>query len=323
MYVCFSDCDIPIDLELEIPEIDGPDSRLRSEIVIPHDLTDQPSGSNELESAVLDEPGPSGGSCIIAEPLEPLLDDDILEILGIDPTTNTKYGKDINKDLAIRFQHYSITGLSKDTRKELGDKYPIPSNCKFIDAPQLNPEIKAALTEPIAKRDKNIEARQKQVATALSCLSDALTTLFSATNKDTNLIRSLMDTSRILCDCQYNDSVTRRNFILSSLKKEMKEQLQNTKVDSFLFGENLSETLKAARAINKSGAELKGNPSRQNFAPKKPTPGPSKNWKTPYATKKPPVSAQKMRDPANAPKNRPSNSYKQSQPRQHNSGNRR
>lgn len=56
-----------------------------------------------------------------------------------------------------------------------------------------------------------------------------------------------MDTSRILCDWQYNDSITRRNLVISYVKKAMKKQLQT---DSLLFGENLAETLKAARAIN-------------------------------------------------------------------------
>lgn len=65
-------------------------------------------------------------------------------------------GKDIHKHLAIRLEHYATAGLPKDLRKKVGNKYLIPGNCKVIDASQLNPEIKAAVSEQIAKRDKNI-----------------------------------------------------------------------------------------------------------------------------------------------------------------------
>ncbi|KAF9802570.1 hypothetical protein SFRURICE_013757 [Spodoptera frugiperda] len=48
----------------------------------------------------------------------------------------------------------ATSGLSKETRKELSDKYLIPANCTLIDAPLLNPEIKAAVSETVHKRDK-------------------------------------------------------------------------------------------------------------------------------------------------------------------------
>lgn len=164
---------------LETPEPKDTDDRLQSVIMMPQDQIEQPGCSEIVEVTGLDN---GAGSFPLTEPSEGLiLNEDILEILGVDPTTNTKLGKDVNKDLAVRLQHYSTTGLSKDMRKELGDKYLVPGNCKFIDAPQLNAEIKAALTEQVAKRDKSIELRQKQIATALSCLSDALTNLFAST----------------------------------------------------------------------------------------------------------------------------------------------
>lgn len=52
-----------------------------------------------------------------------------------------------NKEVANRFEHISTTGLNKEARKELLDKYLVPANCKYTDAPQLNPEIKAELKQ--------------------------------------------------------------------------------------------------------------------------------------------------------------------------------
>lgn len=72
------------------------------------------------------------------------LNGDVLETLGDDPTKKPRiFGKDIQKDLAVRLQHIATNGLSKDLRKELREKYPVPANCSLIDAPQINPEVKS------------------------------------------------------------------------------------------------------------------------------------------------------------------------------------
>ncbi|XP_060806459.1 uncharacterized protein LOC132903113 [Amyelois transitella] len=207
------------------------------------------------------------------------LDPDVLEILGVDPTASNTYGKDIQKDLAIRMEHCATEGLPKDDRKNMVDSYLLPNNCKLIGPPNLNPELKAALSEQVIKRDKAIESKQRVLSAAISSLAQAITLILSSKEKDANLLRLLMDTSRMLCDCQHSDTLTRRNYVINSIKKEMKESLHNTKIDTSLFGQNLPDTLKAAKAINKSGAELKINPPPKPGTGKKPTPSSSKNWK--------------------------------------------
>jgi hypothetical protein len=55
------------------------------------------------------------------------LDTEALTILGDDPLSEIKYGKDIRTELASRLQHIAQEGLSKDARKILISKYPLPS----------------------------------------------------------------------------------------------------------------------------------------------------------------------------------------------------
>lgn len=43
----------------------------------------------------------------------------------------------------------------------------------------------------------------------------------------------------------------------STIKKDIKNQLFTNATDSHLFGEKLADTLRAAKAISKSGAEMK------------------------------------------------------------------
>ncbi|XP_045541582.1 uncharacterized protein LOC123723079 [Papilio machaon] len=240
----------------------------------PHTPSQEPSRyedvpSNEVEhirqhSVTGNAPSPPAppGS----EPQKPLvaeLDDELMQVLGEDPSKANTPGKDIQSDLAVRLQYIATSGLSKETRKELLSKYLLPGNCTLINAPDLNAEVKAAIPDTIYKRDQGIKTRQKQTATATSCLAEALTMLLSAETRNMILIKLLMDASRLLCDTQYQDSVTRRNFILYNLKKDVKEQLQATKVDKYLFSQGLADTLKAAKTISKSGADLKQSISTQ------------------------------------------------------------
>ncbi|CAG9796903.1 unnamed protein product [Diatraea saccharalis] len=206
------------------------------------------------------------------------LDPDILDILGTDPAAIQKYGPDINKDLAHRLCHIATTGLDKETRKTLIEKYLVPANCSQVGAPQLNAEIKAAVPDTVLKRDKAMEVRQNEIATAISCLSQTISTLLKDKDKYHELLKQLMDTARILCDIQYSESVSRKNFALYSLKKDMKEQLSSAKIDNFLFGEDLAGTLRTAKAVTKSSCDLKID------APKKKPVNPNMsrhlNWKS-------------------------------------------
>lgn len=184
-------------------------------------------------------------------------------------------------------------GIPKDTRKELQGKYLPPSNCTLVDAPVLNPEIRAAVSETVLKRDKGIEQKQNLLGSAITCLGEAITSLLAKENKDTELIKLLMDACRIISDCHNNDSVTRRNFVLFNLKKEMKDQLQKSKIDTALFGSDLAETIKTAKNISKSGAELKSapppKPPTTKFNKQTPasTPQRNLNWKAPPQNRRP------------------------------------
>ncbi|CAF4940591.1 unnamed protein product [Pieris macdunnoughi] len=87
-----------------------------------------------------------------------MVDDELLQVLAEDPSRSNTPGKDIQSDLAVRRQHIATSGLSKDTRKELLSKYLLPGKCTLINAPDLNAEVKAAISDTVYKRD---QARNK------------------------------------------------------------------------------------------------------------------------------------------------------------------
>ncbi|CAH2215739.1 jg26660, partial [Pararge aegeria aegeria] len=230
--------------------------------------TEEDSGHN-LNIPHEPQPGPSTDTDVA--PAEPTvfdknmddLDTEILEILGDDPNSKDKYGPEIRNELANRLLHIVKDGLTKEIRKNLITKYLLPNNCVQLDAPKMNLEIKAAIADTAVKRDKGIENKQKQMSSAIACLADIINSQLNSKPINNDMLQKLMDISRMLCDIQHADSITRRNFILFALKNDMKEHLKNTKIDTFLFGENLTDTLKSAKALNKSGIELKAESSNR------------------------------------------------------------
>lgn len=235
-----------IDDGIIISELSPTDMQNSSSQIIETDIPSTSAEPNEGESA---------------------LDESILELLGETPSINKKYSSPIQSELAVRWEHISVHGLSKDVKKDLLDKHFLPENCLKIGSPQLNPEIKAALSETLVKKDKAIETKQNQQAVAISCISHALTKIFSSQNKDTEIIKPLLDAGRLLCDSQYIESMSRRSFVTSTIRKDIKDHLYATEIDSYLFGEKLADTLKAAKAISKSGAEMKTIPQAKTAAP--------------------------------------------------------
>lgn len=312
--------ELQTDIDLTQPEVEPEPDPIPS--------TSRDENSVQIRSVVIVSPDPRDPSPLeapepvpVADPMIPaiedsVLDNELLDILGTDPTTEKKYGKDIQKDLSIRFQHWTRTGITKELRRELKENYLTPENAKLIDPPELNAEIKAAVSDIIAKRDKAIESKQKQLTLAITSLGEAITLILSAKEKNTALLKLLMDSTRIICDCQHADSVTRRKFLLNAVKKEVREQLQNTKIDKLLFGENLAETIKTAKAITKSGTDLKPAPAptppNKKFTQSTGNTSRNLNWRNPGPTRRP-KGPPRMKEPATTSTNQPASSSKQSQ----------
>ncbi|KAI5639332.1 hypothetical protein NE865_08192 [Phthorimaea operculella] len=195
----------------------------------------------------------------------PELDDDILQILGDAPKVDTPLGDPIHKDLANRWQEILLKGLSKEMKDKISSEYLVPSNVELLLAPALNPEAKAALQDAAIKRDTNMMYRQKQLGTEISALASVANMLISNETSKQKLLKPISDACRLLCDVHFSETRTRRNFVIASVNSNLKDTLIGTSRDKFLFGENISETLKTAKTIQRSGEVLKNPPKRNVF----------------------------------------------------------
>lgn len=193
------------------------------------------------------------------------LDDDMLHAIGKRLTSEKKLADPVHSDLEVRWKEIYKDGIPKEVKKELFNKYAQPKNCVFLEAPKLNPEVKASIQEPVLNRDSRLVLKQEKVAVCLSALSSLLSTLLKKEEiNKLQFIENLSDSCKILVDLQRDESLTRKSLILSNINASLRDTLKETDVGEFLFGQQLEEKLKAAKLLEKSSKELK--PTGKNIS---------------------------------------------------------
>lgn len=100
---------------------------------------------------------------------------------------------------------------------------------------------------------QNVPAK---VITGVGTTISGLLTSDSKNNLEVNKILKPL-AGRLLCHIHFTETMARRSFLLSTLGKEVKENVKDLKRDSLLFGSDLQEKLKSMKAISRTGAELK------------------------------------------------------------------
>ncbi|CAH0549561.1 unnamed protein product [Brassicogethes aeneus] len=187
------------------------------------------------------------------------LSEELRKVIGTETGITDTIGDEIHDLLARTWDSILKKGIDNESKSELILKYPRPKNCVLMAAPKLNFEVKAAVNQSTLKRDERLGATQTQVGASLAALGKALSVLLNM-DEDTNLplIEAISDAARLLADVHFQESESRRALVSLTLQKDLKDTLINAAYDGWLFGEDLAERVKTAKAIEKSGQELKG-----------------------------------------------------------------
>ncbi|KAI8437596.1 hypothetical protein MSG28_011870 [Choristoneura fumiferana] len=222
--------------------------------------------------SVLKEPDP-----------EPQLDPDLLTALGETVDDSPQYGPHIHTNLAQRWQPILKKGLPKETKEKLLKTYLIPENCTLLQAPKINAEISAAVLDVVRNRDKKIEAAQQQLGAGITAINKGLTILLTSEDKVT-ATKHLSDACRILSDLHYMETQTRAKLVTPALSKQFLNVIQDCERDETLFGAKLPEKIKASKAIEKQGLQIKKivkSTTGTSSAPTAPRAGYQGNWTAP------------------------------------------
>lgn len=184
------------------------------------------------------------------------LEPEIRLALG-DPAEDTPiFGENIHKDIAQRWQPILRKGLPKEAKDKLSKEHFVPDNCRLLKAPTLNPEIAAAVAEVVRARDKKMEVKQEQLGLGITAISKAMSTLIQD-GKKVDVIKLLSEGCRVLCDLHYTETQTRTKLITPCLDKSFMNIIQDEERDDTLFGNKLSEKIKASKSIEKQGLQIK------------------------------------------------------------------
>ncbi|VEN48392.1 unnamed protein product, partial [Callosobruchus maculatus] len=176
-----------------------------------------------------------------------------IEILGTNPLASAAVGPEIHAEIASRWTTFCRTGLDKDDRKSLMEKYPSPSNVEGLSPPMLNAEISVCLTENLLKQDKFLSTLQRQIAAAMSAIALPMNVFFSNPSDETNAhLQHLANGSKLLADVMHSLSRHRRYGLSNTMNNNIRKVVMDRPIEGFLFGDDLPNQIKTAQELKKS-----------------------------------------------------------------------
>ncbi|XP_063387204.1 uncharacterized protein LOC134673176 [Cydia fagiglandana] len=215
---------------------------------------------------------------------QPELDPDMLLALGESTEDIPEYGEKIHDNLSKLWLPLLKKGMTNEAKDKIRKDYLVPDNCRLLQAPKLNVEVSAAVPDMVRNQDKDLAAAQQQLGHGIAAVNKAMDILIKGV--DSNGIEAMKHLSNgclILCDLHASSTQSRIKLITPSLDKTFLQVIQDTERDDTLFGNKLSEKIKAANTIEKQGLQIK------KTSPKKPAPAQpstsrasySGNWSAP------------------------------------------
>lgn len=187
----------------------------------------------------------------------PELPSEIPETLGESKENDEVFGPKVREEVSKRWGKIIMEGLNKEQRQKLMDNIHIPENFQLLKAPKVNQEISAVLLESTRNRDKRLEKAQDHLGIGIAAITNLMSTLIDGEMGKTEIIKKLSEMGQVFLDLHNQNTITRRKLITYSLDKKFLNIVQGVKRDSFLFGENLGEKIKATKTAERSGLQIK------------------------------------------------------------------
>ncbi|KAJ8737068.1 hypothetical protein PYW07_000339 [Mythimna separata] len=208
---------------------------------------------------LLSEPGPSTSKDTVtaACSTQESLPQEILEALGELKGKDEVLGPPIPDEIAKRWGRILVEGLTREQKQEGLEKSLIPENFKLAKAPLLNPEIIPVLSDPVKNRDRLLEKAQNHLGYGIAGLTNLACSIIEGDTDKIELIKKISDVNKILLDLHYENTKTRRKLVITSLDKKFTQLITDVKRDTYLFGANLGEKIKASKTAEMSGLQIK------------------------------------------------------------------
>jgi len=221
-------------------------------------------------------------------------DDEMIDILN---TTQPKddFGPDLQSDVAVAVKRLFTNKPSKEKIDLIKVDNKLPANCKELAVPKVNHEIWSMLPPRAKQIDYSNQVIQQQLGTASVILSRTAESIFNAGNKIEKstrdaLLKQSLDSLSIIGNIMQDLSLKRKQDIRPYLSKEASAICSSSQSSEYLFGDNMTEQLKSAKAtanVLKASVTRPSSFKGQRSMPYKPrnestlTQGRSLNWQGP------------------------------------------
>lgn len=200
------------------------------------------------------------------------LDEETLQCLGEDPAASNVNKIELHTALVPRWLNTLSNGIDKDLKGVLLHKYPAPTNCPNLKAPELNAEIVQIISPISLKRDKYQALAQSQLGVGITALGTALDMILKENNDfSKSLLPPLSDAAKILTDLHHTLSISRRSLITPQFNRSAKQIAITSPIDNYLYGPNFGERCKAVKDMERSSRDLKPVPVQSDFKKSKAT----------------------------------------------------
>ncbi|OXU21010.1 hypothetical protein TSAR_009849 [Trichomalopsis sarcophagae] len=198
------------------------------------------------------------------------LSEDVLAAIGKRTFEERTLAPPLHSEFLSRCKDVVEYGLPDEERANLTKKYPPPSNCLFFDPPKLNAEMKRILQPASQTKDARIVTKQQKIAAALAAVTKGQMSLIRDGKDliDLPIIECLSDTTRLLADIHRNESMIRRSLIMANINPTIKEAVQETTCNEWLFREKLDEVVKSAKTFDSTAQSLRPGKNASNRASK-------------------------------------------------------
>lgn len=189
----------------------------------------------------------------------PELDDETLQILSDDEDSNKGDTLLLHPKLKNAWSKILLEGMKREKKTALLEKYP-RSNSSLFQTPKLNLEIEASVKEATLKRDKFFVADLDLCGASLAALGSSISMIFNGSTQEIDtkdLLSKLIDSGKLMCELHNQLVKARKAFIYPCIDKSARQILEKTKHGEYLFGPELSQKVKCAKAVEKLGLTLK------------------------------------------------------------------
>nr|CAH7738393.1 unnamed protein product [Callosobruchus chinensis] len=189
--------------------------------------------------------------------------DPIENCLGVDPTQINTLGPEISENIAVRWNSYLSTGLDRETKIKLMEKYKIPQNCKIVGGTKLNDEVEAKWTPLVLKKDNFLLELQNLIGKGLVAIEKVLSNLIEKKREgshrkgrqpDADLV-GLAEAGQIICLAHNTLSKHRQLQLSGHFNDKIKKLVSLQTIDLFLFGQDFGDKWKNAKALQTTARE--------------------------------------------------------------------